>query len=123
MTGYEYLDGAQSNYSNALNMGIFLFTLVSGYFLVAYSVGKKFSRFQIFIINSHYLMGAAFLIVSTWGFMESASELSRMHLELVPEREWGGGSPAATLASVIMQAILVFGSIWFMWDVRHRKSE
>ena len=99
-------------------------TLLSGYLVVAYLVGARLAKSELVVLNGLY----AFFIVQTGWSMETAHSAGIAHhkilLELQPEREklafWTMESLLVSQAFIYVAAV---ASLYFMWSVRHPKSE
>ena len=100
-----------------------LITLISGYLVVAYLVGKRLTRTQLLITNALYLM-SAFLIISANFSLALDSLIARREMALqIPELDvLNHTEPGTYLWSsliAIIHSCLIVASLIFMWQVRH----
>ena len=103
-----------------------LITLMSGYLVVAYLVGKRLTRTQILVTNALYLM-SAFTVIS--GGFQAASDVQ------IARKEMALQIPQLDLLNytikyiylwpsivAIINGCLIVASLIFMWQVRHPKE-
>jgi len=122
MTAYEYLDLANSGIANTTATLMIGFTMLSAYLVVAYVVGSKLKTFQVIALTGIYTISALFNTVAHWAGMREALELKRLAKELSPDLDIAYSAEAPYIALIIRLSIFVI-SLWFMWDIRHPKSE
>lgn len=99
-------------------------TLLFGYLLVAYFIGASLTRTQIVILNTLYVasIGATIFQMTTGaftalGFLNKFLEVSGNSGETTPiDPKYIGFGLALNLA-------LIATSLYFMWSVRHPKTE
>jgi hypothetical protein len=103
-----------------------LITIMSGYLVVAYLVGERLTRTQVFVTNTLYLISAFTMIGGNFQAVLDLSTAARQAALQIPEFPIVGAStniyiwPTA-LASV--HSSLIIASLIFMWQVRHPKNE
>lgn len=125
MNEYELLDLMTSTIDSMGSCFTIYLSIVSGYLIVAYLVGEKLTLAQTLIIGVLFVFGAG---LQVWGIQAYAMAI-REYLEqknaLSPLTEYqegilndNGGTIFATLMGVGIAA-----SLYFMWSVRHPKSE
>jgi len=100
-----------------------LITLISGYLVVAYLVGKRLTRTQLLITNALYLM-SAFLLISVDFSLALDALVARKEIALqIPELDilYHTGQPTYLWSSLIaiIHGCLIVASLVFMWQVRH----
>ena len=122
MSPYEYLDLAQGSAANALSMVTFGFTILCGYLFVAYTIGEKLKRSQVIAITAIYAASYIYNMIlhllavsNTVDFARMAGQIS---LETAPLLSQG-----AVLTMLTIRASIFLVSLWFMWDIRHPKTE
>jgi hypothetical protein len=101
-------------------------TVMSGYLIVAYMVGERLTRIQVLIINTFYLLSASTLVLSAFQGILDVSMARREAALQIPELPIVGASTNIFIwpASIaLMNAAVVIASVYFMWSVRHSKSE
>jgi len=107
------------------NNGI-LITLISGYLVVAYFVGKQLTRTQVIIMNALYLIIALLLIAGSFYWGLDAQIARKMMALQIPEFNLGGYAEVNTylwpsIVSIVYSC-LIFASLFFMWQVRHSRE-
>ena len=114
-------------YGMAFSAGIansgLLITLMSGYLVVAYLVGKRLTRTQILVTNALYLISA--FIVCWWCLPNALdAQIARKMMALqIPELDLFSYAEVNIYLWPSIVAIayscLIFASLFFMWQVRH----
>ena len=96
-------------------MSLYL-TVISGYLLVAYLVGKELTFLQTIIITTLFIFFCTTNTIATMSYMQSAHYFGQTYGE--------GRAPswAAPVTGTLL-ALGVFAALKFMWDVRHPKTE
>ena len=138
MTEYEIADLAASRVFE-LQGGVSLFqtgvfmvseiiqqymSLLFGYILAAHFIGASLGRRQVWILTTLYVMWAAWMLVVLAG----RGWMATLVLQSVQDLQ-GSTSDLASLPQVVTTtslALLVaslFASLYFMWSVRHPKTE
>jgi hypothetical protein len=96
-------------------MSLYL-TVVSGYLLVAYLVGKKLTFLQTTIITILFMFFCTTNTIATVSLMQSAYYFGHTYGE--------GRVPGWTAATIgILLSLGILAAIKFMWDVRHPRPE
>jgi len=121
MTEYEIIDVINNTTSNMLAAQALFITVVSAYVLVAYSVGKDLTPYQVSFVNIGFLL---FVLISIQSALGLTGQIS-LHVEKLNEfREVEAASIALTTAFLVgVRAILILGALIFMWQVRHPKTK
>jgi hypothetical protein len=124
MTEYEIADllnGVNSNIT--AGQAVFL-SVLSAYLVVAYSVGKNLTTYQVSFINF------VFILMMFVGFNAQAELLETAYAygyqldSLRPGAEaMDTTAEAVKIVFMVMRAVLVVGALVFMWQVRHPKTE
>ena len=102
---------------------IFL-TLISGYLVVAYLAGAKLTRLQVSIATSMYVVAAAYEGLFMASIMRAMALARESYLKLNPS--FSDSAFVAVRGDQIGLVILLAGvltPLWFMWSVRHARSE
>ena len=112
---------------SAQDMGIqallLYLTVSSGYLVVAYIVGRELTRSQTLFISGLFLV---FALYALWGVGQywSSGDEARIALEELGadtiDLNYLGLNPA--VIAVPMGVLGIFGSLKFMWDIRHRDT-
>lgn len=95
-------------------------TVLFGYLIVAYFIGAKLTRVQAGIMTALYLfwlgrLGIALKLVMT-GASSIRNEMGKLPSDLeqaIPSFFW----------LYALCSVLILGSLYFMWTVRHPKTE
>ena len=126
MTEYELGELLHNNYEGLWQGAQMYFTLVSAYLIVVYLIGFRLSRVQISIITGLYLVWMAGVILA-----QHATSLQTMHVSnellaqgssLLPQAAYTE-SQAGVFSFLVVQVLGIAASLWFMWSVRHPKTE
>ena len=104
------------------NNGI-LITLISGYLVVAYLVGKQLTRTQVIIMNALYLISALLLVFGSFYHGLDAQIARKMMALQIPELDIYSYADMNThlwpsIISIVYSCLIV-ASLIFMWQVRH----
>jgi hypothetical protein len=121
MTAYEYLEIGQSNISNAIALVSLAIAVLSGYVVVAYTVGAKLTRPQVVLLNMNYSIWGFYLITS--GGTSLQNGLDRVYKAQGMLGESVVYIPLSIHIYYSLGALIFSTSLWFMWSVRHPKVE
>ena len=122
MTAYEYIDLAHSGTANAASTVMFGFTILSAYLIVSYIIGSKLTTSQVTAITVIYMVTYLFNTAAHVGMIDGAMEFTRLAKELSPDLDINYSADAPYVALFIRLSMFLI-SLWFMWDVRHPKTE
>lgn len=124
MTLYEVEDLINSIGSNIIAGQAVFLTVITGYMIVAYTVGKSLTRYQVGFIN------LILIIANISGFMGVFANTTMIYEYSAIRAELTGGqkireefSAAWIISSTSPRALLIGGALLFMWQVRHPKTE
>ncbi len=121
MTAYEFIDIGQSQLAlNVAHVSLWL-AVLSGYLVVAYTVGAKLTRAQVVVFNLIYVIWSVFLGVASGNTLHHALNNTSRGWEMLEE-----ASPVLPLTMPFFYLIgimLVIAALAFMWSVRHPKAE
>ena len=126
MIDSDWIEMAQMAESNTIAAGGLLITMISGYLVVAYLVGAKLSRVQVTSVNILYVVGTMSVNGSVWSNTYD-NMLARHHAyTYIPDLL--GSVPAAQLVLIplgvaLMYVCIIITSLFFMWSIRHPKTE
>jgi hypothetical protein len=123
MTEYEIAD-LIGTYSSNMQEGQALFiTIFSAYMVVAYTVGRQLSRFQVVFVTFAFLLFCSLMTLGgmqtlgvVWDYADKLYALN--HEEVIEVRR---GFNIGLFYAV--RALLVTGALIFMWRIRHPKTE
>ena len=125
MTLYEVGDLINSTNSNIIAAQAIFFTIITAYLIVAYSVGRSLSTYQVAFINLAFLFATATGImglVANIAFIGEYGAIRQSLIdrsEIIPEALDG----AWIITFIGVRAMLILGALTFMWTVRHSKTE
>jgi hypothetical protein len=125
MTEYETSEILHNQMAHMWQAGQMYFTLVSAFLVVAYLVGNKLTRTQAAVITSLYLVWIASIVAGT---IQSDKTYTKMSTALY---EMGSLASEVTETETIIslssfafvQLAGVIASLWFMWSVRHPRTD
>lgn len=110
---------AWSNFVTVFGLGI---SIISGYLIVAYSVGATLSRSQVIFINVMFVGTMATVLLGMYGFRALAADLDGVAFSMTTQRTFAPISWAA-FGTIGFTAICVLGALKFMSDIRHPKTK
>lgn len=122
MTEYELLDLMFSAVNGATSVLAIIFTVISGYLIVAWLIGEKLTRAQVTVVNLLFLCTAPMMVWAWLGRFLAALEFQNRLLELNPQTA-ERVSMYLIIGFPIILSFLILGSLKFMWDVRHPKTK
>jgi hypothetical protein len=99
---------------------------MSGHLIVAYMVGERLTRIQVFIISTLYLMSASTMVSASFQAILDVTIARREAALQIPELPIVSASTNIVIwpASIgLINAALVIASLYFMLSVRHSKPE
>jgi hypothetical protein len=125
MTEYEIRDVLTSTLSGSTSVLSVLISVISAYLIVSWLVGKKLSRPQVVWVNLLFITFSS-MTVLRWitGYrvaMGLQQNLRKVNADLFAGTTQITPELIAGLGCILFAAIL--GSLKFMWDVRHPKTE
>jgi len=123
MTEYELNDAIQAIGSNLIASEALFLTFLSAYAVVAFTVGKRLTTYQIVFINFVFV---AFMVTSLGGLYSGVvqayyygDELANLRGEIMSQTI--GETVKWTM--ILTRFVMGLGALGFMWQVRHSKSE
>lgn len=125
MSAAEWFEVSLIAGGNSLTGFAVLFSLMSGYMVVAYTVGKSLSRQQVSIASTIYGVGCLLMVFSNFSHVRDAIVARQQSVLMAPEIPTGVGLSPTAWASIILliHGSFVIGSFVFMWQVRHSEIE
>jgi hypothetical protein len=131
MIAYEAWDLAQSAYGNSMAAYAIFLSITSGYLVTAYLVGRELTTTQFRLLTTFFLVVAAILIWSMSSYVYSGNAFSQLALEMVaaarnehlPMTVWSVTRVQSWFPEffALINSLTIFGSIFFMWNVRRPK--
>mgnify|MGYP001817353312 CR=1 FL=1 len=123
MTLYEVGDLINSTSSNIIAAQAIFFTTITAYLVVAYSVGKSLTTYQVAFINVAFLIGMATGVMGVVANASLIAEYNSIRQGLVGQRVPEVLDTAWVITFTAVRAVLIFGALVFMWQVRHPRTE
>ena len=124
MSAFELNDLMMSWYAMMGQDANMYLALVSGYLIVAYSIGAKLSSVQAMIINVFFAVWTGSHVMAIFSEMGAVLDIQQM---LIDMEAYSFQSPNQSLAIASLFAAIQIGGIiaalYFMWTIRHPKSE
>ena len=110
-----YVQTAQGSINTTL-------ALIFGYIVAAYTAGVHLTRAQVMVGNIIYLVGVLVTVMSGAASTQRAVHFGRLLQEINPD-ETIAIAQVNPLLGYSVAVLLVSASLWFMWSVRHPKTE
>ena len=123
MSEYELSDLVAVYASNLMQGQALFITIFSGYMVVAYTVGKQLSRFQVTFVTFAFLLFSSSMTLGGVQAIELVMEYSDELYVINNEKIEGVRRGFTVGLFYIVRALLVIGALAFMWQVRHPKAE
>ena len=120
MTAYEYMDLAYSGFAAAIAVASLAMAVLSGYLVVAYTVGSKLTRLQVSVLNVTYSLW--YLYIASNGTMNLIRARAYIVESLELVQHGFTLAPYVVHARVAITLLLWVTSLWFMWSMRHPKE-
>ncbi len=128
MTAADWMELYSSSTANGLAAQATLLTLVSGYIVVAYMVGKNLTVLQVYVANIVYIGGSLNTLVSNYASVLEALN-ARAHAAAIdsnlPAIITAVDGNLSTTAAVValLNGLFILASLCFMWQVRHPQTD
>jgi len=117
LTIVEFILSVTALHETAFTALAIYLTVLSGYMVVAYSVGAELTKSQLIFINSIFLVFSLMLSFASYLYLISAYQLG---LEYKPE-----ASPRSEgimlVLFLITQCAAIMGALKFMFDIRKKR--
>ena len=127
MNELEVYQAMLGTIENAQNTGEMMVTLMTGYLLIAFFIGGKLSRFQVLFVNALYLMlysaAASTLIDTIAKVSHFAQNLEDMGSNIPSDSSNIQYVYYSQIYLWLVPLLVVSGSFYFMWTIRHPKPE
>jgi hypothetical protein len=126
MTEFELLEVLNNAYEQMFTAAGFYFTLVSAFLAMSYFAARKLTGVQIFIVSFFYTLWTLGLIQGTYGVTAQSIIAQQKLLEINSEMLGQNALYSATMASygfLFIQILGLVASLYFMWSIRHPKSD
>jgi hypothetical protein len=122
MTESELVEAITGYLAAAQTGGSTLISLLSAYLIVAYLAGDKLTRSQVLVVTALYIYVTLGTVIGAFGSLSKArhyaAELKALNPnEVIYLTEYIAG------LSVVGAVACLSASLWFMWSIRHPKTE
>ena len=126
MTEFELGEILHNNYDGLWQGAQMYFTLVSAYLVVAYLIGDKLTRGQNTIVTGLYVVWVAGVILGQYStsaqMMIVSQELLSIGSKILPDAI-RNPTQVGVYSFLVVQFLGVVASLYFMWTVRHPRTE
>ena len=126
MSEYELIDALDAAMSQVWASSHYLTTLITGYLLIAYFLGKQLTTFQVSFLNVVFLSTYVPTIYAIPGHVERVAYLSEQLRDINSDYPYQTIMTTLGLAvpgTYLLGAMLVSGCFIFMWSIRHPKQK
>ena len=118
----EYLDLVQSIRGSLVAgmeaIGLYM-TVVSGFLVVTYTIGKSLTKFQVFLVSSLFIGFSTLFTLLSYQFFASAYSQSE---EFGPEFSIAGIPSVYSLIVLLFEVLGTIGSLVFLYRVRKDRN-
>ena len=128
MNEYELVDAITGLESNLIQGQAVTITILSAYMVVAYTVGAKLTTFQCTFVSIMFIMygllgavGQNSILNDVYHYGAQLSELRSS--QILPGESDGSVAEATRWLFMAARLFLFAGSLYFMWSIRHTKTE
>jgi len=103
-------------------------TVLTGYLLIAYVIGRNLSLFQVTFVNTVFIILILAVIDSSLSSQRVVASLMEILHQQNPELAIQVGykrneSPTVVWLRPTIPAVMALGALAFMWSIRHSKKE
>ena len=123
MTLYEVGDLINSTGSNIIAAQAIFFTTISAYLVVAYSVGKSLTTYQVVFVNVAFLISMSTGVMGVVANASLIAEYNSIRQGLIGQKIPEVLDTAWIITFIAIRAVLILGALVFMWQVRHPRTE
>ena len=119
---YEIGDLINSSSSNIIAGQAVFISIISGYLIVAYTVGKKLTKYQVSFINLVFVISNITGFIGLMAQSNLVWEYAELRASLNGGQEFNSAiSESWRILFSGVRILLVVGALVFMWQVRHPK--
>ena len=128
MNEYELVDAITGLESNLIQGQAVTITILSAYMVVAYTVGAKLTTFQCTFVSIMFILYGLLGAVGQNGILSDLYHYGAQLRELrssqiLPGDSGGSVGEASRWLFMGVRLFLYAGSLYFMWSIRHPKTE
>lgn len=125
MTEFELRELLFATFEQMNSSATMYFTLVSAYLVVSFVAGARLTRPQLVIVNALYVLWVLGTINTMYSMLSGALSVEAELRKIGTDFNFGGGAGTdlSTSGFVLVQIAGLVASLYFMWSVRHPKTE
>lgn len=118
---YEVVIGFTGNLEQSMAV---LISLLSAYLVLAYAIGKKLSTFQVLFLSICFAVAYVGVLQAQIFYLDEAIQLSE-RLEAIRDKDSiaAGTGDISKVVFITIRILFLLGALYFMWNVRHPKSD
>ena len=122
MTEYEVTDLSLGMMSQAFSSIGYYLTTVFAYLSVAYFMGAKLKRREVFIISVLFLFGVLIFLYGTYGYLTKHWEMVQQMKVIAPNRAYFNDSSWVRNSILAIELFGVVVSLYFMYTRTRRQT-
>ena len=122
MTEAELIESWALFLANSQSAMTLYLSILSGYLIIAYLVGNKLSRMQAGLISTLFFFSTAYCTTILTIWWQRALEFASEANEINPERIVSNFQGFVFVTGGLF-LLGILACLYFMWDVRHPKTE
>ena len=128
MTEYEVIDAINSTMALAYSVSQYGLAIMTGYLLIAHFIGAQLSVFQVWFVSIVFVVMHSMCV---FALIDVSKKVQLLQIELTNTgSSIASGSFMATInrgdaipwPPYLFGALLTFGCLLFMWQVRHART-
>ena len=118
---YEIIVGYSGNLEQSMAV---LISLLSAYLILAYTIGAKLSRFQVLFISTCFTVAYFGMLQAQMYYLDQTIRLAEELESLSGEKSIVAGQGDFSMVLFAgVRILFLFGSLYFMWNVRRTAAE
>ena len=122
MTEGEVIEAAAAVTANSITMFTIFITFTFGFLATSYIVGSKLARFQALTATGLYVLAAGYSTIIMVAWLQAffaITEVKATALDTILLMQRGYW----VLGTIVILSMGILISLYFMWGVRHTKTE
>ena len=124
MTEYELVDAANGIASNIMVSQTIFLSILFAYLILAYVAGSKLTTFQAGFLSFIFLVACTSGTTAFLGMLAEVMHDTAKLNEIRSENIGFGTLTRPTLLSLVaIRMVMILGALYFMWSVRHPRTE
>jgi hypothetical protein len=114
MESLDAIDQTRENMIAAMEAITLYLSVLSGYLVVAYTIGKNLIGFRLFLVTALFIAFSSFFVLGTFGFFRVAHDIFGQW----GPQDYDGRFIIYAYWISAAQILGVIGSLYFMYDTR-----